>query len=76
MLRSIKLRVSDRLQANKSWIVIISEPHKGGGVPPCFHEKLFGFAQNPWVALAEGREGSGPPDPPASYAPEYVDRNQ
>ena len=41
-----------------------------GGVPPAVPTKNFGFAQNPWVALAEAG-GSGPPDPPppASYAP-------
>ena len=61
MLRSIKLRVSDRFQANTSGKVSISEPHEG--VPPVPTKKLFGFAQNPWVALAEAG-GSGPPDPP------------
>ena len=38
-------------------------------MPPVPTKKLFGFAQNPWVALAEAG-GSGPPDPPASYAPD------
>ena len=37
-------------------------------VAPVPTKKLFRFAQNPWVALAEA---GGGPDPPASYAPEY-----
>ena len=67
MLLSIKLGVSDRPQANKSGKVNISEPHEVGGIiPPVPTKKLLGFAQNPWVAMAE----AGGPGPPASYAPE------
>ena len=47
MLRSIKLRVSDRLQANKSGKVSISEPHEGEGVPPCSHQKTLRICTKP-----------------------------
>ena len=40
-----------------------------GGYPPVPTKKLFAFAQNPWVALAEAG-WSGHPDPAASYAPD------
>ena len=62
MLRSNKLRVLDRLQANKSGKVNISEPHEGEGYLPVPKKKLFGFAQKWWVALAEAG-GPGPRTP-------------
>ena len=64
-----RLRVSDRLQANKSWKVSISEPHEGEGVPPVPTKKLFGFAQNPWVALAEAGGVRTPGSPPGQLRP-------
>ena len=68
MLRSIKLRVSDWLQANISGKVSISEPHEE--VLPCSHQKnssdLHKARGWPWPKL-------GSPDPLASYAPDSTD---
>ena len=65
MLRSIKLRVSDRLQAIKSGKVSISEPHERGGTPlfpPKNSSDLHKTLGWPWPRL-------GSPDPRPSPRP-------